>query len=195
MLSLAAVSMLAGCAPGEIATPAEMDSSYEQALERTAPLTASWPEGSPPESGALARLREYFSDMTAESVGRLTASVYAPAAYLNDNLSVHQGPDAIESYFLKSVRETDELRVEFLDVARTGTDYFIRWQMTIRSSRINGGKAIDSFGMTHFRFDEQGRVLLHKDFWDAGSGLYEYLPVIGSVLRMVRRQVGTVERE
>jgi hypothetical protein len=43
-----------------------------------------------------------------------------------------------------------------------------------------------SYGVTHFRFDEAGRVLLHKDFWDAGTGLHEYVPGVGALVRRVR---------
>jgi hypothetical protein len=43
-----------------------------------------------------------------------------------------------------------------------------------------------SYGITHFRFDAESRVLVHKDFWDSGTGLYEYLPVLGSLVRKVR---------
>jgi hypothetical protein len=78
------------------------------------------------------------------------------------------------------------LQVEFLDVARSGPDYFVRWRMTVRSERLNGGEPMVSYGVTHFRFDAAGRILLHKDFWDAGTGLHEYLPGIGSLLRGVR---------
>jgi hypothetical protein len=43
-----------------------------------------------------------------------------------------------------------------------------------------------TYGVTQFRFDSQGRVLIHKDFWDAGSGLYEQLPALGRVIGRIR---------
>jgi hypothetical protein len=39
--------------------------------------------------------------------------------------------------------------------------------------------------MTHLRFDESGRVVLHQDFWDSAAGLYRNLPVVGYVLKLV----------
>ena len=38
-------------------------------------------------------------------------------------------------------------------------------------------------------FDADGRVLIHKDFWDSGTGLHEQLPVIGGAVRRVRAAV------
>jgi len=29
-------------------------------------------------------------------------------------------------------------------------------------------------------------VLLHRDFWDASTGLYEYLPWVGALLERLR---------
>ena len=43
-------------------------------------------------------------------------------------------------------------------------------------------------GATRLRFDAQGRVAEHRDYWDAAQELYEKLPLIGSVLRAIRRR-------
>ena len=43
--------------------------------------------------------------------------------------------------------------------------------------------------MTHVRFDDQGRVLFHQDYWDAGSVVYERVPVLGSLVRFVKARV------
>jgi hypothetical protein len=32
-------------------------------------------------------------------------------------------------------------------------------------------------------------VLLHKDFWDSGTGLYEQLPVLGAIVGRVRAAI------
>jgi hypothetical protein len=58
--------------------------------------------------------------------------------------------------------------------------------MRVEHDALAGGKPVLSYGVTQFRFDKEGRVLLHKDFWDSGTGLYEQLPVLGGILGRIR---------
>jgi hypothetical protein len=43
--------------------------------------------------------------------------------------------------------------------------------------------------MTLLRFDKQGRVVLHQDFWDSSAGFYEHLPVLGGVMRWIKSKI------
>lgn len=182
-----AVLLLAGC--GQLAPQSadDLNASYLAALERhSPPVAAVFAPGDPAEAAALDRLAGYFANLSEATARAHTASVYAPDAYLNDNLAYVQGAPAIEDYFAHAAARVDAFTVEFLDVARSGPDYYVRWSMTITSARLNGGQPMVSFGVTQFRFDAQGRVLVHKDFWDAGTGLYEYLPGVGGLIRRIR---------
>ena len=76
--------------------------------------------------------------------------------------------------------------MEFRQISNAGSDYYIRWEMAIESEALSPGAPIVSYGVTHFRFDDEGRVLLHRDFWDASTGLYEYLPWVGGLLERLR---------
>jgi len=179
-----ATVLLAGCGAGM--TAAELDASYRNALEESAPNARPMDEDPERLEAAVAGVREYFSDVTSASVRELTAQVYAPDAYLNDNLAALRGADAIETYFLDAMESADILRVEFLATAVDGIDVYVRWRMHMEIPALNRGDPMLSYGMTQFRFDEAGRVLLHKDFWDSGSGFFEYVPVVGRVIRHLR---------
>ena len=41
-------------------------------------------------------------------------------------------------------------------------------------------------GASHLKFDQQGRVVWHRDYWDAAEELYEKLPVIGWLMRFLK---------
>lgn len=183
--------VLAGCGSPPDSLP-ELNASYESAVARTAPLAANMAPGSPEEQQALARLQSYFAAVTPESVVQRTAAVYAPRAYLNDTLVAIEGADRIQAYFARTTQRAQQLRVQFIDHARVGPDYYVRWRMTVQAEGLNAGEPVVTYGMTQFRFDREGRVLIHKDFWDAATGFYEQLPVLGSVLRGIR---AAVERE
>jgi len=187
MVAMAAL-VLAGC--GAAPTPlTELNASYERALERTAPLAVTLEPGSEAEQQAFARVQRYFDGMTTASVREQTAGVYAPGGYLNDTLVGIEGADRIEAYFTHTMEQASLLKVEFLDRAPVGTDWYVRWRMTVVADGLNGGNPVLTYGVSQMRFDADGRVLVHKDFWDSGTGLHEQLPGVGSVVRRVRGAV------
>lgn len=167
----------------------EMNASYERALARTVPLAVTLAPGSEGERRAFDNVQRYFSGMTPGSVREQTVTVYAPEAYLNDTLVGIDGVGRIEAYFLHTIERARLLKVEFLDRAPAGTDWYVRWRMTVAADGVNGGRDVVTYGVSQLRFDSAGRVLIHKDFWDAGTGLYEQLPGIGGVIRRVRAAV------
>ncbi|MGZ5818075.1 MAG: nuclear transport factor 2 family protein, partial [Burkholderiaceae bacterium] len=42
-------------------------------------------------------------------------------------------------------------------------------------------------GATHLRFDSDGLVSMHRDYWDAAEELYEKLPALGVLMRILKR--------
>jgi SnoaL-like domain len=189
LLIVAMATVLSGCAKTAPA-PAELNRAYEETLVLTAPpKSAVFASGSAEEQEALARLEAYFAAMTAASVREQTAAVYAPDAWLYDNLAIVSGAPAIEKYFAKAAADVRALSVEFLQVTHDGPDYFVRWRMSVEADALNDGQPMVSYGVTQFRFDEQGRVLVHRDFWDAATGLYEYIPGLGGIILGLRSRL------
>jgi hypothetical protein len=187
----ALAALLTGC--GRPAGPAapELLRAYEAALAGTAASAVAFEPGSAEEQRVLQRLAAYFAPMTAASARAQTVVVYAPDAWLFDNLAVVEGRQNIEDYFVKATTEAESLSVDFLQIARADSDYFIRWKMSINSPALSADPIV-SYGVTQFRFDADGRVLIHRDFWDAATGLYEYLPGIGGWLARLRNTLGAM---
>ena len=57
------------------------------------------------------------------------------------------------------------------------------WQF--RFSR--GGRVMHISGMSDVEFAPNGKVLSHIDHWDPARQVYEQIPVLGSLFRMLRR--------
>jgi limonene-1,2-epoxide hydrolase len=140
-------------------------------------------KGSEVERAAIARVKEFFSVMNEESVRRLTRQVFAPEAYLNDTLKSLHGSVAIEDYFLATVRNAESVTVRFEDVAESGGNYYFRWVMDTRLKKLRAGQTIRTIGITMVRFDAQGRVVFHQDFWDSTAGIFEHVPGVGTAIR------------
>ena len=182
---LAAVTLLAACGGGIPA--ADLDRSYERVMAETEGRAYAGFADSPERlEAAVARVQRYFADVTPESVRELTAETYAPDGYLNDTLAAIRGADRIEAYFLDTMERADVVRVEFLGAAVDGIDVYVRWRMHVEASALGGGDPVVTYGVSQFRFDDEQRLLLHKDFWDSGGGFFEHLPLIGRFVRSVR---------
>jgi hypothetical protein len=135
----------------------------------------------------VARFREFFKDVTPESIRQNSAKLYAEDVWFNDTLKTLHGRAAVEAYFLKTISHMDSFRTEVDDVARSGPDFYVRWTMDIR---FKGAKEpVRTIGMTLLRFDREGRAVLHQDFWDSGAGFYEHLPVLGGVMRWIKSKI------
>lgn len=184
-LVLLLAGLLGACGRAPVPLP-ELNASYDRALARTAPLAVAHEPGSEAQQAAFDRLQTYFTNMSAASVAEQTAAVYAPDAYLNDTLVGLDGAARIQAYFSHTMQETRVLNVRFIDRAQNGIDWFVRWEMTVEHGSLADGRPVLTYGVTQFRFDKEGRVLLHKDFWDSGTGLYEQLPLLGRVVGRVR---------
>jgi hypothetical protein len=164
-------------------------SGYHDAL---ASLRARGSGPAPDSAGAkagIARFRELFSDLTEESIRAQLREVYAAEVYFNDTLKEIRGVDALEAYMLESARAVESCRVLVDDVASSEGNFYLRWRMEIRFRRFKRGVPTRSIGVSHLRLDDDGRVALHQDFWDAASGLFEHVPVLGYGIRAIKSRL------
>jgi hypothetical protein len=61
--------------------------------------------------------------------------------------------------------------------------------MTIRFKRFARAEDKRGVGMTRVRFDSEGKVLLHQDFWDSTGGLFELVPMLGWMLQQAKKRI------
>jgi hypothetical protein len=179
---IATAALVLGLAGAWLATrpaaPKPFAKAYHDALERFPGSEAAI------ESG-MERFAAAYVDLTHDRTGARVRALYADPLYFNDSLKTFRQRDALVDYMQATSDSLRESEVRIDQVLRDGADVFVRWTMEFRAGSM--GRAIESrsVGMTHLRFDESGRVVLHQDFWDSAAGLYRNLPVVGYVLKLV----------
>ena len=63
----------------------------------------------------------------------------------------------------------------------------LRWELRFKTRSLGvGEQAIE--GTTRLRFGPDGRVVLHRDYWDAAGELYAKLPLLGGPIRWLARR-------
>jgi hypothetical protein len=70
-----------------------------------------------------------------------------------------------------------------------GNKCFLTWEFRFAFRRFQPTVEHCILGGSHLLLDEQGRITMHCDYWDAAEGLYEKLPVVGVLMRWLKRKV------
>jgi steroid delta-isomerase len=88
--------------------------------------------------------------------------------------------------FLPHFATLDRPRFQITSIVQ-GDQAFLAWEFRFRMRRWRPQVEQCIHGATLVRFDATGRVTLHRDYWDAAQELYEKLPVLGGLMRWLRK--------
>lgn len=167
---------------------AEEVSGYKSRLEKIP--AAPFEPGSAAEAAALGRFTAFLQGIgDVESVLENTSKVYSADAFLDDTLVSHQGAAEIEAYFVQTSKLMTSYKLTVDDTARSGNDYYIRWTMVFAAPALAGGDAVHSVGVSQVRFDPDGKVAFHQDFWDSGKNFFAHLPGAGGLIGYIRKRL------
>jgi hypothetical protein len=147
------------------------------------------PAGSPEEQAAIDRFKALFADLSVENVESSLESVYAEELFFNDTVKTLRTLPELKTYMLHTAEGVEACRVKVVDVIRSGGDFFFRWEMEIVFKKLKPGLSDTTIGMTHVRFDDEGRVVLHQDYWDSARGIYEHVPFVGKAIRAIKARL------
>ena len=163
---------------------------HADAMAATDPVELGAPAmGSLAQKEAVQRFRNFFGDFKEEHIKTNIRSVYAPDVWFNDTLKSLRGVDAVEKYLVETSRAVESCTVDIDEVAPAPSGVYVRWRMHIRFKKFKAGETQSSIGVTLIRFDKEGRIAYHQDYWDSGSNLFEKVPVLGAGIRAVKARL------
>jgi hypothetical protein len=141
-----------------------------------------------PQTAALAHLATWFESLTPQTLATI-GEVYAVDAHFQDPFNDVVGIDQITAIYAHMFANLTHPRFEITDtieqVSPTAHRAFVAWQFKFEWR----GQLFDIPGGTRFSLNQAGLVIDHIDYWDVAAGLYERLPLIGAVLRTLRRRM------
>lgn len=158
------------------------ETDYEAALDR-------FPGSAKAIDAGLEGFVNGYGNLAHDDLRARIEELYADDLYFNDTIHTYTDLDDLVAYLGKTGDALDESKVEVKQIMREGSDVFVRWSMDFKLRVIGREIHSRSIGMTHLRFDERGKVLVHQDFWDSGHALYAQLPIVGFFIRRAHSQM------
>jgi steroid delta-isomerase len=140
------------------------------------------------DAGILARVVAFFEHIAPDDVGRI-GEIYAADAYFRDPFNEVRGVPAIARVFAHMFEQLDDCRFVITDTVADGEGALLVWVFTFRIRRWRRRELQAIHGASHLKFTADGKVGYHRDYWDAAEELYAKLPLIGPVLRFLRRKL------
>ena len=139
-------------------------------------------------SERLNKLVEYFETVIEATVPQLR-NFYATDAYFKDPFNEVHKVDEIEQIFAHMFGPLSEPRFVVHSRIEQGDEAFLTWDFRFRIKKYKPDVEQVIRGGSHLRFDAQDKVCYHRDYWDAAEELYEKLPLIGGLMRFMKRRM------
>lgn len=132
------------------------------------------------------RVIERFETLQRGDVARL-GELYADDARFKDPFNEVQGLAAVQRVFDHMFDALDDPRFVVNEAIVQGDQCFLVWDFLFRFRR-HSREPQTIRGGSHLRFAADGRIALHRDYWDAAEELYEKLPAVGALMRWLKRR-------
>lgn len=141
-------------------------------------------------TSATTRIVAYFESISPQSVADIPR-YYATNARFKDPFNDVTGLSAIEGIFAHMFVTLQAPRFVVTERIVQGQQCFLTWEFRFRFRNFQKTQEQVILGGSHLVFSNDGLVTLHRDYWDAAEELYEKLPVVGSVMRWLKRRANS----
>ena len=139
---------------------------------------------------ATQRLVDFFERLAPQDLPRLN-TLYAPDARFKDPFNEVRGIAEIERIFAHMFDALHEPHFIVTHRIVQGPQCFLVWEFRFRFKRFDSSTLQTVRGGSHLVFNAQGLVELHRDYWDAAEELYEKLPLVGGLIRWLKRRANS----
>lgn len=145
-----------------------------------------------PEQAAL-RVTQFFESLGPNDLVRLK-EYYCKDAFFKDPFNEVQGLEAITLIFSHMFDALIQPRFVITHKVQQGEQCFVTWDFlfAMRQYQSHTTQTIRGASQLVFRLEDGvWRIALHRDYWDAAEELYEKLPVVGALMRWLKKRANT----
>lgn len=137
--------------------------------------------------GAVERIEAFFAALTPADVARM-GEFYTADVTFKDPFNEVRGLPEVQRIFTHMYEALDNPRFVITGRVVDGAQCFLVWEFRFAFRNFHKGVEQVVRGGSHLQLAPDGRIASHRDYWDAAEELYEKLPLVGGLMRWLKRR-------
>ncbi|AWB65407.1 transcriptional regulator [Saccharobesus litoralis] len=141
----------------------------------------------------LTQFIECYEALGVEDFSSLT-QVYHANVHFQDPIHQINGINDLTQYFQQLYTQVTACQFKVIEVleSKNNQQAAIYWQMTYQHKQLNAHKPITVEGHSLLK-TENDKVIYHRDYLDVGAMLYEHIPLLGSLVKTIKKRASRHE--
>lgn len=126
-----------------------------------------------------------YQNLNKDNLIRLK-EVYSDDIQFIDPIHEVNGIDALINYFENLYQNMEQCQFQIKQVIEQQGEACLVWSMHYSHKKIKNGQKICVDGCSHISFSN--KIDRHRDYLDLGQMLYEQLPLLGPVIKTIKKR-------
>ena len=132
---------------------------------------------------SMSAVVDFYNEMTPAKLERL-GDLYGPGVEFQDPIHDARGLGQLRDVLSYRFQKMAAVTVKVVDAHGDDRTGFLLWTVTYQ----HHGNPQVIHGTSHFKFANDGRIAAQRDHWDASPVLYGALPLLGWLMRIIKRR-------
>ncbi|WKV13015.1 nuclear transport factor 2 family protein [Marivirga harenae] len=132
----------------------------------------------------LEKFKHYFSPIDFNNISILE-EIYSEDIVFKDPIHEIDGIENLKAYFQKLNENLIEGTFHFTDESIMGNKAYLSWEMNLKLKRPK--KNVKASGISVLIFENE--IISQRDYFDAGELFYENIPILGSIIRSIKKKL------
>ncbi len=129
----------------------------------------------------------FYERLTPETPLEEYAVFFDKKSSFSDPFQSVEGLLPIHNVFLNMYKTLHNPHFLVDEIVTKGDVAYLKWRFTYA---LKENATPQSFsGLSRVVFTASAKVLTHEDFWDAAHNVYEKIPLLGGILRFIKRRL------
>lgn len=135
----------------------------------------------------LARYIAFFEHISPQALEEID-TLFTQDAVFSDPFNEARGPHEIRAVFEHMFKTCESPQFAVQEVVEQGAVAYLHWHFTYGVAQHQN----QIEGVSRVHMSPEGKVQSHIDYWDPARQLYEQVPLLGALLKRLRRRLSAL---